>query len=308
MSYFYGPVPSRRLGFSLGVDLFSRKVCSFECVYCQAGATAKKSMRRFSAIDLNRFDKELAAILKQNPKIDYITFSGRGEPTLYKNLDKIILRVRQRTKGRYPIGVITNSSLLYRKDVRRQLQTADLVIPSLDAATPETFRKINRPCKPVTFKKIITGLVKLREEFNGKIWLEIMLVKGINDSLAQARKFKALVERIAPDKVQLNLPVRPSFTRVSLPAPARISAIKKIIGPPVEVVVSFRKKGRRRFNGEASKEIINYLRRRPAYAEDLVNSLAMNSARINKCLQGLKRKKKIKEYVFRKRKYFTIND
>jgi len=308
MNYFYGPVPSRRLGFSLGVDLTSPKVCSFECIYCQLGATPHKTTRRFSAIDLGKLKKELRTILKRHPHIDYITISGSGEPTLHKNLDKIISVIKKVGRNKYPVCVITNSSLLYRKDVRRELKKADLIIPSLDAATPATFKRINRPHKSINLNKIVKGLIALRKEFKGKIWLEIMLLKGVNDSLKEAKKFKELVREIKPDKIQLNLPIRPTAQKVSFPDKKRIGEIKKILGKNVEVATVLSKKTRKKFYPGAKHDIVKFLKRRPATIKDLAQSLRLHYNEVLKCIDMLIADKKVREYRHEGRKYFIAND
>lgn len=305
MNYFYGPVPSRRLGFSLGVDLIPKKVCSFDCLYCQLVKTTKKIITRFTYVDEVGFKKELKEIIKKNPKIDYITLSGSGEPTLHKNLNRIILAIKKITKTRFPVCVITNSSLLYRKNVRSELKQADLIIPSLDAATRKTFNRINRPHKSLSFKKIIDGLVSLRKEFKGEIWLEVMLVGGINDSLEEAEKFKKIIQKIKPNKIQLNLPVRPSETKISLPCPKRIKTIEKIITGSRKVALSFCRK-QRKTSLDTKGEILKYLTRRPAGLSDLVNSLGMNSQQAVKFLKDLLKERVIKQYIYKRKKYFVI--
>lgn len=249
MSYFYGPVYSRRLGFSLGVDLFPEKTCSFDCVYCQLGPGKKKLIRRVSGVNIPELKQELKAIVSKKPRIDFITISGSGEPTLHKNLDKIIKAIKAVSRGKYPLCVITNSSLLYRNKVREELKPADVIIPSLDAITLKTFRNINKPHVGINPKKLLGGLIKLRREFKGKIWLEVMLVKGVNDSLSEAKKFREIIKRINPDKLQLNLPVRPSARGAKLPSPKRLKQIGKIIGSKVEVVSSFYD-GRKKFTAK----------------------------------------------------------
>ncbi|MDD5032494.1 MAG: radical SAM protein [Patescibacteria group bacterium] len=248
MSYFYGPVPSRRLGFSLGVNLTPKKLCTFNCVYCQLGETTKKTIKRFFYVDPVELKKELTKIINRNPKIDYISISGSGEPTLHKSLDKIIDTIREATNNKYRVCVITNSSLLYKKEVRKELEKADLIIPSLDAATNKSFSRIDKPHKQITLKKIVDGLINLRKEFKGKIWLEIMLLGGINDSLKEAGIFKKLVAKIKPDKVQLNLPIRPAGASIALPDYERVKKIKKIIGKKCEIVSSFYKAAQKNFS------------------------------------------------------------
>ncbi|MDP2922315.1 MAG: radical SAM protein [Candidatus Omnitrophota bacterium] len=305
MSYFYGPVPSRRLGFSLGVNLLPKKICTFDCIYCQLGKTNRKSIKRFNYVDSDKFKKALKKIISKHPKIDYITISGCGEPTLHKNLDRIILVIRKVTQNKYPICVITNSSLLYRKDVRQELFGADLLMPSLDAFTPRLFRKIDRPHRDITIHKIVDGLAKLRKEFKGKIWLEIMLVGGINDTLAEARKLKKVIIKINPDKVQLNLPVRPSGSRISLPSYEKIKNMIKIIGPKVEVVHSFYKHAQRRFSQSIKQDITKFLKIRPATLEDLAKSSGITKKEMREYIRELLAEKSIIENIHNKKVYFT---
>ncbi len=308
MSYFYGPVSSRRLGFSLGVDLFPKKTCSFNCIYCQLGKTSKKTLRRLSFANLYKLRKELREILRKKPKIDYITISGSGEPTLHKNLDKIISLIKKETKNNYPICVITNSSLLYRKDVRKELRKADLLIPSLDSASPQLFKKINRPHSKISLSKIIKGLISLRKEFKGKIWLEIMLVKGLNDTLGEAKKIKKVVEKIAPDKIHLNLPTRPTPTKIPIPNYKKLGKIKKILGKKASIVISFLKTKQKRYNHNIKENILEFLRRRPADLEELSLSLGENPSLVIKYLNTLLKEKKIKKISHKRRRVFLSYD
>jgi wyosine [tRNA(Phe)-imidazoG37] synthetase (radical SAM superfamily) len=306
MNYFYGPVLSRRLGFSLGVNLLPRKVCPFDCIYCQLGPTGKKSIRRCSWVNLLKFKKELAEIIKKHPKIDYITISGCGEPTLHKNLGRIISCIKEVTRNKYPVCVITNSSLLDKKELRKELSRVDLIIPSLDAVSPHLFDKIDRPHKAIKLNKIISGLIKLRKEFKGKIWLEIMLIGNLNDTSAEARKLKKVIAKINPDKVQLNLPVRPSGSRISFPQYQKIKAIKKIIGPKAEIISSFYKETQKNFSDSLKKDIVNFLKIRPADLKDLTKSLGVAARDVNKYLKELLHKKIIRKDIHCGKIYFRI--
>ena len=310
MKYFYGPVPSRRLGFSLGVDLTPQKTCSFDCVYCQVGKTPKTTLARFRSVDLNQLKEELRNILKKKPKIDYITFSGSGEPTLHKDLNKIIRTIKTITKNKYPICMITNSSLLYRKSIRKELKAVDIAVPSLDAADSVTFNKINRPDKRLTFKKIVGGLVAFRREFKGKIWLEVMLIKGINDSLIHAKKLKKLINKIKPDKVQLNLPVRPSVMKVSIPDKKRVEKIKEILSDdiPIEVASYPFRRSQKRFSKNIDQNILRYLKRRPASTKDLINSLGITRTKLINTLKKLISKKAIKKKNIQGKIFFVAHD
>ncbi|MFH1519913.1 MAG: radical SAM protein [Candidatus Omnitrophota bacterium] len=308
-NYCYGPVPSRRLGFSLGVDLFPRKTCSFNCLYCQLGTSSKRTARRSSFVNRGKFRRELSEIIKKKPKIDYITISGSGEPTLHKDLDQIIATIRKVTKHKYPIAVITNSSLLYRRKVRQELAKADLIIPSLDAATAKTFAKINYPCKGVSFKRIVAGLIQLRKEFKGKIWLEIMLVAGVNDCTKEIKKFKSIIDKINPDKLQLNLPVRPGRTKVSSPSQEKVAKIGKIFAGKKEAAVKFSyRKLKNKICSDLGLNILNFLRVRPGSLKDLAISQAVSPKQISKQLSLLLKQKLISEHRVGKIKYFIIND
>lgn len=239
MKYIYGPVKSRRLGLSLGLSLTPYKTCSFDCVYCQQGVTTVKSKERKEYVRIEDILTELKAWLENNPEeakiLNYITISGSGEPTLHLKLSELILRIKEITP--LPIAVITNSSLLVIPEVRRDLAGASLLVPSLDAVRQDIFERIDRPAAGIRVEEIIEALVALRKEFRGKIWLEIMLAKGINDDLRHIKKFKEILERINPDKCQLNSPVRaPLGAGIAPVAKAKLSKIKEIFGEKCEIL------------------------------------------------------------------------
>tara|TARA_B100000315_G_C14567721_1_gene583833 strand:+ start:851 stop:1780 length:930 start_codon:yes stop_codon:yes gene_type:complete len=309
MKYFYGPVPSRRLGFSLGVDFFADKSCTFDCLYCQLGKSTKHISKRINNFDLKAFKSQLKEIFKSKPRIDYITISGSGEPTLQIGLDKIIKIIKKETSHKYSVCVITNSSLIHRKSIRRELLAADIIIPSLDAAYDKSFKKINRPGKGTSLTKIISGLIALRKEFRGAIWLEIMLAKGINDSLKEAKRFKELIKKIKPDKVQLNLPVRPSDYKVSLPDKEKIKKIKAILSEAAEVVSDFRSKRRApKIDKDLTEALMSYLKVRPASIEDLISSLGKTRKDTLKQLNTLIAKKVVRLSIHKNKKYYRLND
>lgn len=307
MSYFYGPVPSRRLGFSLGVDIIPKKACVFNCVYCQVGKTTKLTTKRFSYVKFPAFKKELKSILKKRPKIDYITIAGSGEPTLHKGLDKIIALIKTETKNKYPVCVITNSALLDREEVRHELLQADLIIPSLDAATRKTFYKIDRPHRGISFENILKGLIALRREFKGKIWLEIMVLAGYNDTKEQAQAFKKIIKKINPDKVQLNLPVRPTGAKINLPKYKNLLILKKAIGKKTEIVSGFYEQAQKKFSQSIKADIVKFVSVRPASAKDLMKSLGVDKKELVRDLKELLAKKDIKKTSHQGRIYFVGN-
>ncbi len=206
--YLFGPVPSRRLGMSLGVDLVPKKVCSLDCVYCEVSKTTKLTLDRKEYIKTDKIKEELRHYFNHNPDPDYITFSGYGEPTLNSHIGEILQFIKQNKPG-IPVAVLTNGTLFYDKDVRKALIDADLVLPSLDAATEDVFKKINRPSSDLSIEKYIKGIIDFSKEFKGKIWLEIFILPGYNDSENELSALKKVIEKMIPDSVQLNTLDRP---------------------------------------------------------------------------------------------------
>jgi len=206
--YLFGPVPSRRLGMSLGIDLVPKKVCSLDCVYCEVGKTTKLTIDRKEYVLYDRIINELEHYFDNNPDPDYITFSGSGEPTLNINIGEIISFVKHKRPD-IPIAVLTNGTMLYDIDVRKAICKADVILPSLDAVTDVVFNKINRPHQDLKINKCIQGLLELRKEFNGKIWLEIFILPDYNDSDNELYELKKWIIKINPDLIQLNTLDRP---------------------------------------------------------------------------------------------------
>jgi len=184
--YLFGPVPSQRLGLSLGVDLVPKKVCSLNCVYCEVGETTKLTTERKEYVLSEKVKAELQDFMKSRPELDYITFSGSGEPTLNSHIGELIAFVKEH----YPdnkVAILTNGTMLSDKKLRRELLAADVVLPSLDAVSQEVFELIDRPHKKIRIADYIQGLIDFREEYKGRIWLEIMLIKDYNDSEDELR-------------------------------------------------------------------------------------------------------------------------
>jgi wyosine [tRNA(Phe)-imidazoG37] synthetase (radical SAM superfamily) len=299
----YGPVPSRRLGFSLGVDILPYKTCSFNCIYCQLGPGRRLYGQRKAFVPVEEVVSQVRRALRRAGRVDSITFSGSGEPTLHTGLGRMIREIKKVTD--IPVTVLTNSSLLTKPAVRRALRAADRVIPSLDAARPAIFRRINRPHPSLTLRRIIDGLAAFRKEYKGKIWLEIMLVKGLNDSAEHVRALKRAVARIRPDKVQLNTVVRPPAEPEAQPLSTReMAAICRQLGPPCEVVASFRggKSGLRQ--RQVPLRVLDMLRRRPLTAEDIKRSLGLNRKSLEAALTGLLRWGRIRKKTHAGRDFY----
>lgn len=270
--HLYGPVPSRRLGYSLGVDLLPFKTCSLNCVYCQLGQTPKTTIRRKKYFSEKQILNELEEFLKTGIRVDFITFSGSGEPTLNSSIGNLIRKIKKIT-GK-PVAVLTNSTLLTRSSVRKELEAADVVVPSLDAADQKTFEKVNRPHSSLKARKIIEGLIKFRPQFRGQLWLEILLVRGLNDSPAHLKKLKEAVEKINPDRIHLNTVVRPPAEKWARPlTPKELEKIKVFFGPKAEVAAGFQKKEQDTTPEDLRQAILSMVKRRPVSVEDLEHSL-----------------------------------
>lgn len=209
MNYVFGPVPSRRLGQSLGIDTILLKTCNWNCVYCQLGRTVPSINVRCEYVPAEEILLEAEQVLKShmNGEIDWVTFVGSGEPTLHVRIGWLIRQIKTMTDK--PIAVITNGSLLYLPEVRDELMVADAILPTLDAGTAMLYRKINRPHPQATFERLVDGLIAFREEYRGKLWVEVMLVRGLNDTPQALEDIAQILQRVKPDAVHINLPTRP---------------------------------------------------------------------------------------------------
>ena len=206
MKKIYGPVPSWRLGRSLGIDPLSttEKVCSFNCIYCQLGRTKQKRIKRKLCVDEKQIGKELIGILNKKVPIDIITFSGTGEPTLALNLDKIIKTIKNITD--LPIAILTNSTLLNNQKVKSALMKVDKVVAKLDAWDDQSLRRINDPYASLKFSDIYEEMVNFRKNYPGSFCLQMMFMKEIRSDF---EKLSKLVRKLSPNEVQINTPLRP---------------------------------------------------------------------------------------------------
>lgn len=206
--YWYGPIHSRRLGRSLGVDVMPLKTCSLDCVYCECGKTNALTLERKEYFPTEEIIQSLDQALREKKDLDYITFAGSGEPTLHIGLGRIINFIKD-NYSQFKVAVLTNGTLLNDPAVIKDLSSADLVVPSLDAVSNDAFQKINRPEQSLTAESIIAGIENFKENFNGEIWLEIFIIPGINDDEQELRLFKKTIEKLNIKKVQLNTLDRP---------------------------------------------------------------------------------------------------
>ena len=292
--FIFGPVPSRRLGMSLGIDLVPRKVCSLDCVYCEVGSTTKLTTQRMEYVPYRKVISELDEYLENNVSPDFITFSGFGEPMLNSRAGDVLNYV----KTHYPhlqVAVLTNGTLLTDPGVRSELMQADVVLPSLDAATEKTFRKLNRPVDNISIDDYIDGLVRFSHSFEGKIWLEVLILPGYNDNDKDVEELRKAIERIQPDRIQLNTLDRPGAIEGIRPASVgELNAIReKWAFPNTEIVAATNRKTNKAYRTDTEQTILETIARRPCTIQDMREILGIHTHEINKYLDVMEADGKI---------------
>jgi len=291
--FVYGPVPSRRLGLSLGLSIVPRKTCTIDCIYCQCGRTTCKTLERRSFFPVAEILAQVDEAVRSS-RTDFITFSGEGEPTLNLDIGRLIRRLK--AKHDIPVAVITNSTLLTDSRVRRDLYPADLVVPSLDAADRRSFARVNRCHRGLKVEAVIDGLRTFRRFYRGQMWLEIMLVRGINDSPEHLVRLRRAVAAIRPDRVHLNTVVRPPAERTAKPlSQDELEQVRKLFGPGAEIAESPIRGPRPRLRriGACNPEqaIVELVRNRPVTLKDMERSLGLPAERLKSALTRLTRRR-----------------
>lgn len=293
MSYVFGPVPSRRLGNSLGVDLVTPKVCSFDCVYCQLGRTTEQTTQRRRLVPPEAVVTEVGEVLASGAAVDYVTMSGSGEPTLSTDIGRVIDAVKGLTE--VPVAVLTNGSLLWRADVRAELAAADLVVPSLDAATPEAFERVNRP-GGLDVATVARGLRDFTLGYGGAVWLEVMVVGGVNDTVAEAEAIVGALEGARVDRVHLNTVVRAPAEAWVQPASAeRLAEMGEVLGAlgPVDVISGYSRAAHESYRADVAEAVVTTLARRPCGVVELAASLGLAPNLVVKHVDELEREGKV---------------
>lgn len=305
-SHVFGPVPSRRLGRSLGIDLVPFKTCTYDCVYCQLGRTTTKTLSRREYVPSAEVLHEVEGALRAGPLPDYITLAGSGGPTLFEPLGDLIRGLKRLTD--VPVAVLTNGSLLWLPEVRAGLAEADLAIPSLDAGNEVFFQLVNRPHPDLHFADITSGLVQFGREFRGRIWLEVFLLAGLTAASEQVWGIGEVVRRVRPERVQLNTIARPpaeSWTRAA--SPEELAAAQAVLGEHCEVVidaVATPEPGGVLSAGEDA--VLALLRRRPCRLEDLSAGLGLHRNEVLKYLGHLRQTGQIGGQTLNQQTYYTI--
>ncbi|HZV45977.1 MAG TPA: radical SAM protein [Thermodesulfovibrionales bacterium] len=303
MKYVYGPVPSRRLGFSLGLDLVPYKTCTLDCIYCQLGRTTQKTAARNLYAPTADILEEIKEAVKHKKRIDYITISGSGEPTLNSGIGALIKKVKAFTT--IPVAVLTNGTLLFMEDVQKDLLDADIVLPSLDAASLQVFRRVNRPHHSLKIEAILDGLKKFRKLYHGQIWLEIMLIKGFNDNAEELLSLRNAVSEIQPDMVYLNTVVRPPAEIYAKPLRSdEMMIAKNYFDNHCEVIAEFHDQAVGEIQN-VEEAIIEMAQRRPLTIIDIANVLGISEANAEKWVNGLKEAGKLKERQYNEIKYYS---
>ena len=205
MKYIYGPVASWRLGSSLGLDVICspKKICSFNCIYCQLEKTERITDKRQEFVKTELIVEEAKKALKES-KPDVLTFSGSGEPTLATNIGKIYEEIKKTTS--LPFAILTNSTLFYDKEVQNDLKKLDIIVAKLDASNQKTFEKINRPAPSINFEKTLAGIKEMKKKFSGKFCIQTMFIEENKD---EAEEIANICREINPDEIQINTPLRP---------------------------------------------------------------------------------------------------
>jgi len=301
--YTFGPVPSRRLGLSLGVDVIPNKLCSLDCIYCEVGVTDKRGLARKEYLPANEILAEVKAVIAEYPDLDHITISGSGEPTLNSKIGDIIRGIKAMTK--VPVAVLTNGTLLDDPQVRLDLMEADIVSPSLDAVTTDVFLKVDRPNPKLRIENIIDGIKQFRREYKGRMWIEILFVKGMNDHDEEVFKMKQVLDEIQPEKIHLNTVIRPPAYAVAQPVEeSRLKEIQKILGERSEIVGVFKETHKTIEHNADGQSILALLKRRAMTLEQMTVSLAMKNDDLSASLKQLHQGKFIKSYMFNGEEYY----
>jgi wyosine [tRNA(Phe)-imidazoG37] synthetase (radical SAM superfamily) len=291
--YLYGPVPSRRLGRSLGVDLVPHKVCTYNCIYCQIGKTTQKTLIRKEYVPVGEILKEIETFLREGSSpVDFLSLGGSGEPTLHSEIGRIIEDIKGITP--VPVAVITNGALLYDQKVREDLLRADVIVPSMDAVSSDVFEKINRPYPGSSIERSIEGLAEFRKAFKGQMWLEILFCKGVNDKPEELKKMKEVMERIQPNLIHLNTVVRPPSEEWAIPLSGKeMEEIRAFFGERASIISEFDRHPSVVSERDIKEEILEILKRRPLSQSDLFKGMGIPQKELKQYIEPLIQEGKI---------------
>jgi wyosine [tRNA(Phe)-imidazoG37] synthetase (radical SAM superfamily) len=304
--YIYGPVPSRRLGRSLGIDLVPHKICTYDCIYCQIGNTTEKTLVRKEYVPVREILEEVGRFLKEEiSPIDHLSLAGSGEPTLHSKIRSIIEGLKEITL--IPVAVITNGFLLWKPEVREDLLQADIVLPSLDAVSQRVFVRINRPRPGFSIEKVIEGMVKFRKIYKGQIWLEILFCEGVNDGKEELMRMKKAINRIQPDLIHLNTVVRPPSEKWATPLDQKeMEKIRGFFGEKASIISEFDRHPSFLSERDIKEEILKILKRRPLSRSDLSKGMGIPQNELDQYIKPLTQEGKIRTRIFGESVYYEI--
>jgi wyosine [tRNA(Phe)-imidazoG37] synthetase (radical SAM superfamily) len=300
----FGPVPSRRLGFSLGVDLIPFKYCSFDCIYCQLGATRKTEVERRSFYEPDLLVKQVVERVKAGGRIDCVSLSGSGEPTLNKDIGSIIKGLKKEIS--LPVAVITNGSLLCRQEVREEIMAADIVLPSLDAPNEAIYRQVNRPHGSLSFDTLIEGLRLFCKEYKGRTWLEIMLIKHFNNDTEHIEILNEILNNMSVEKIHLNTVVRPPAEKAALAlSDEALQSISRLLGPRCEVIAETNIKQVAGPRGPIWEEsVLAMLGRRSLTLEDIAGSTGLSTSTARMRMKKLEAGQRVRSVLLGRRRFY----
>ncbi len=304
--HIYGPVPSRRLGRSLGIDLVPYKVCTYDCVYCQLGRTTNKTNERKAYLSIDQILDELERKLATISPFDYITLAGSGEPTLHLHIGTLIQKIKKMTH--VPVAVLTNGSLLWMEEVRESLMEADVVIPSLDAGNEKLFLQVNRPHSEITFEKMLAGLIEFTKHFPKAVWLEVFLLAKITGIPDEVENIARLAKQICPAQVHLNTIARPPAESFALPVHKDVlNGFANYFVPQAKVIADFQNSTIISSLDLKEEDILALLSRRPCTIKDIAEGLGANALEVMKIIDSLKLQKKINEVFVNEKWFYTVS-
>jgi wyosine [tRNA(Phe)-imidazoG37] synthetase (radical SAM superfamily) len=284
--HVFGPVPSRRLGRSLGVDLVPFKVCSFDCLYCQLGRSTTLTTERREWVGTAEVIHQVEETLRGGERPDHVTLAGSGEPTLHSALGEVIAGIKALTD--VPVAVLTNGSLLWREDVRADCARADVILPTLASVDEATYQRVHRPAEGLNHERHVEGLSRLRDGFRGAIWLEVFLVGGINTAPEQIEALKQIAERVSPDRIQLNTSARPpADSEAHTLSNAELDRLAALFGPSAEVVAQRQGLASPARSDVTADILLQVLQRHPSTAAELAAGLGVDAGQVEALLRDL---------------------
>ena len=305
-NHIYGPVPSRRLGRSLGIDLVPFKTCTYDCIYCHLGRTTHKTLERKPYVAIQDVLGELDQALANLNTFDYISLAGSGEPTLNSGIGDLIVKIKSMTN--IPVAVLTNGSLLWMRDIQDALMPADLIIPSLDAGDSSLFQYVNRPHENISFEQVVDGLTAFSTRYKNEIWLEVLILAGVTSVREEAEKIASILRHMRLSRIQMNTVVRPPAEAYAKPAfRDQMLVLKEIFQGQVDIISDIQPGNWRTLSDSdsAGNDVLSLLSRRPCTSADIAHSLGLHLSEALKYLDALVTAGKVTTIPMSQKTFYT---